>query len=1483
MTMRDEFSTRTKTTLAGRAGHACSNPDCRLPTSGAALGDDGKVVVVGIAAHIKAAAPGGPRYDPLQPAEERCHASNGIWLCTAHAKQIDDDPAHFTVDKLKGWKQAAEHRSALAILTLQVPGANATQQAAEHIADGLGLRLGLSPQDALSVVTVRMRQAAIGDLAAFVEALKSPVKAIPLGLRLIEGQQVTSFQATGLAAAIGTFNEIVVVAAPGTGKTTTLLQVAHSIVSNEQFVAVFIPLSEWSAQTQTLLQSVVQRAAFAGEREEDLRMLADAGRLVFLMDGWNELDPASRKRLRAEIQGMQRDYPSLGIVMSTRVQALDVPISGPVVEIEPLSETQQLLIARTYRGVAGEGILDQAWRTRGLRDLVAIPLYLTKLLSDTPGKSLPTTKEEVLSLFVAEIDRNADKREALGAVAFGFHTEMLSAIATGATLADSVSVSNHQARSLISKVTGRLLSEGQISSAPQPDAVLTALVSYHLLVRTTTGVEFQHQQFQEWFASHEVETLMLAAAAGDDTTRQRLRTTVIDRYAWEEAILFACERASRSGADAVSGAANLVLDALSIDPMLAAEAIYRSSETLWSLVKDRVVAFATQWHTPTEIDRAVRFMIKTGRSEFAETIWSFIADPNEQVYLEALRAGDRFRPPVLGGDVAERISRLPPTHRSHVLSELVMNGGIEGIETATNIALSDGDTEVKVAVAEALHFRQANRQMQRLLTDGSDEVWQALARRGYGEESLEPEIAERLRQESVLLIEGEQNPDRKLHALLRSAGNRQDTAAEVRSLIETANFSDMESRGGDAIYEASHEYADEVRNALIGRLHRRLPLPFHTESLLKDSGVVIDDGPIAELAFAPDIDRQHANAAAGLLGPNTTGKLIDALPVMREQLNMSPPPITNDDYHHVRGLVSLTPVESLAAAVLSRASTSDPKTIEDLADLLARHGESGGRGRLGLGEVSQKAMIAVVGKWVDTLLADEKTARRTFGEIARVIERLAAPELAESLARMLSRDLTQWRQQRQEQAEATARGRRDGASEAYHSWTLQYGRAFAAIGSDQTIATLQSYLPDSGYCGFGIIAAQALRAIWQRQHGITNDGPFGGPPEFSDVRVRRTERQASVNPATSPLAEAIFVAVDQLLQREHDNEAQTHALQLAAIGLCMPYGDKQTTIHRLLQLAQPYSEKLGLFTGLVNAGELIEATLVIDGVNALLEDAKAKPWLLQENQGTIDRWLSLLPFTDQPEATLEVLARLDPQTRLPWRLRPVLSALGFAPSETSEQILLGLVQQDGRFLEDHDWFAALEKRGTLSSLQILLNLVCQGAAKGWHGAPDIWTFGRRLAAGIQSHPDFRADVYAKLVSGLSPHAKAIVEYAVAEVPDEAGVMLLVGSHASDGRAFDGVLRSAIEHLVVEQRPSSDWVGAYEQISTPAPSLRRRLFAIAGAFASNEARLASACLVHIDELRDRHGVASGEPRHPDIDSGAPWPLLMSGGQRGETSV
>ena len=57
-----------------------------------------------------------------------------------------------------------------------------------------------------------------------------------------------------------------------------------------------------------------------------------------------------------------------------------------------------------------------------------------------------------------------------------------------------------------------LVASGQITIIP-PNVVLEALVSHHVLMRggDTPGYSFQHQQFQEWYASHSVERLMLEA------------------------------------------------------------------------------------------------------------------------------------------------------------------------------------------------------------------------------------------------------------------------------------------------------------------------------------------------------------------------------------------------------------------------------------------------------------------------------------------------------------------------------------------------------------------------------------------------------------------------------------------------------------------------------------------------------------------------------------------------------------------------------------------------------------------------------------------------------------------------------------------------------------------------------------------------------------------------------------------------------------
>jgi hypothetical protein len=198
------------------------------------------------------------------------------------------------------------------------------------------------------------------------------------------------------------------------------------------------------------------------------------------------------------------ELPELSLLISTRKQALDVPVDGSRVNLLPLNETQQLDIARALRGEAGERIVDQAWRTAGVRELVTIPLYLTALLVLPEGEPFPTTKDEVLRRFVAANEEDGQRAEALAQVTDGFHRRFLEDLAATATRAANTTIAEAVACKSISETDDALVAEGQITAKPRPKAVLEALVSYHVLVRAgnPAGYSFQHQQFQEWYASH---------------------------------------------------------------------------------------------------------------------------------------------------------------------------------------------------------------------------------------------------------------------------------------------------------------------------------------------------------------------------------------------------------------------------------------------------------------------------------------------------------------------------------------------------------------------------------------------------------------------------------------------------------------------------------------------------------------------------------------------------------------------------------------------------------------------------------------------------------------------------------------------------------------------------------------------------------------------------------------------------------------------
>jgi hypothetical protein len=112
MTRRIEFSRRTKSIIAGRAGYRCSLPDCGIITVGPGLLPD-EIAITGTASHIFSASPGGPRGQGGLHRDRLSSPENGIWLCENHGKLVDNNQGNaYPPDLLISLKDLHEARIA---------------------------------------------------------------------------------------------------------------------------------------------------------------------------------------------------------------------------------------------------------------------------------------------------------------------------------------------------------------------------------------------------------------------------------------------------------------------------------------------------------------------------------------------------------------------------------------------------------------------------------------------------------------------------------------------------------------------------------------------------------------------------------------------------------------------------------------------------------------------------------------------------------------------------------------------------------------------------------------------------------------------------------------------------------------------------------------------------------------------------------------------------------------------------------------------------------------------------------------------------------------------------------------------------------------------------------------------------------------------------------------------------------------------------
>ncbi len=1466
--MRDDFLKQTITEIAKGVGYRCSNPDCARPTVAANAEQTG-IVTIGVAAHICAASPGGPRYNAAQTRDARRSKENGIWLCQNCGRLVDADSKTFTVELLTDWRRTAQERAFRELLSSGI--LSPTEEA---------MRIGsLAASDDAGAVDAefiarfeKVHTAAADDLATYTRGPLWQRTQVELTLKMLDEADAPPLSIGKLPPALEVAPDITLVAPPGTGKTTTVLQLAQHVLAGNSIVPLYLRLGDVPDERGGLLATLSLRAGFKNVGHDDLVALAERGRLLMVLDGWNELDARARKRIRIDLDRIRLDWPHVRVVATTRRQVLDVPIGGPRIAIELLSEDQQMAIARAQCGDAGAKIVDDAWRTDGVRELIATPLYLSALLGGASRGARPTTKEEVLRLFVEQHEHASEHAETLDATFLGCHTAVLRALARGLNTASSTAMAEPEARRVVVHTLTELRQQSQMTGQLEPSAALDVLTSHHVLIRSGSGngtISFQHQQFQEWFASYDVEGLMRRSAGGGPDAQIQLRAAVLDQPAWEESVLFAVERVSReAGGPAVI--AHAVRLALAIDPMLAAEMIYRSGVGVWETVSTEVMAFVDRWHRPGKVDRAVRFMIMTGRPEFAPRVWPLVSNTNSQIQLPTLRTAPRFRPSVLGPDLAAKVAALADETREHLLTLIAAESGVDGMELATELAKADPSPKIQAEVVQYLLFRRAERHASALLAASHEETWSLVASRDYDDEVGDPEISKRLAQERAKLIAAATTPSERLSFLLNDSSGDPDRDAKIAAAIADPEFPVKHGQGGSSLHFAQERAPAAVLQGLKQRIEAGLELPFHSDDFLNQLDVV-DDGPIAKAILDTTRDKHSNSKLAVLAGPKTTGTLIDrflacgvALRADRSNRQLS------DEYRRLKSRIVATRPSAFVEAFIARANTDDLTRHYGLCDLAAAHGDTNDRNRvIPLDPEERAAMIGILRRWVEIALTSPASTRGQICEISNAIGRLGLRELVPEMARLLDEELARSAKARDGFLDALQRGDAEAISDARMRYGNQYQNAFSLIGGDDVARAVVKHLENPE---FGFEAAVVLKSVSDKQLKVREPDFFRRWPWFGEVAAARAARTTTpVEPANS-YANPIWDAIDSLAHPGNDTPGQDLAIKMSRIALAMPHRNQDVLIARVIALPRPLTSKQELFAAAAMDGIVIDVRLVMQAIDDWIADAtdENKAWHKRQNTWEIEPWLELLPYTDHPDSVIEGLAKVKAFYQRGWakRWERVATAVAVMPGPDGEALLAKLIREHRDIATDFEWMKEILRRNEASAVLLFVDLFLEGILGREQHGPDPWSIGRDLAQYVPKFPELKAQLKERYVTAAGK-GRAMLEHLFGEIGDEADLVTMIEKYAAEGQPYDQRIGQAVYAVAVQEIPVSEGSNSYNIHPASVGAVRKTLFGMLDG-GGNRALLAKRCLSAIDRHRDEYGIAANDSRHPDVMSGKPWP-------------
>lgn len=1324
-------------------------------------------------------------------------------------------------------------------------------------------------------------------------------------IKLDDDNRETSdtIELSDLHAALQAGRRLVLEAPAGRGKTTTLIQLAEQHQAHGE-LPFLIDLPVWNRSAIDVLGFVANLREFRSRSisAETLAKLSTVVHFSFLLNGWNEVTDSYSEQAVQAIKDLERSFPRSGIIVVTRSHHIKPPLPGALqIKLRSLSRAQRSEYLEKRLGGHALELDKKLAEDQVLDDLSRTPLILSEVTTlFLSGMEIPRTKIGVLSAMMDFIEGSDKHRHHLTLPPLSGHSrDYLAELAAEMMKNGSVTIAESQARSILSSVSLRLKASGEIAQLPEPMLILGSLCAHHVLERldySPVVFKFEHQQFQEFLATIEIKRQLFTLSNGGGTDEERrFVREYVNQPAWEESLCMIAEElgelaaGSSGAADSISAGRCLVKMALNIDPIFSAELARLCGTRVWQEIRTAVgerlrnlyaneSAASRQW--------ALAGMLASGSEDFKDILLPLLRDDNHEVRLPTYRTGSDFHISCLGENWRSIVGAWGEAQRASFVHEVVRERWMAHV--AEDFASSDPSREVRTAALHALHWAGADIALAKVLKEADPQVFERALQEGILD-PLPAQLRAHVASTYQSLLQNTADPVARLRIRLAwlKVGADKSLEGVMRDLSEwpPGKVSDtdywllktaLELVRKDDPHWVSHWLAERIIEGSVWPDHWITMLLSIPEALRTN---------LYEKIGNQDLEYNDKSRIISVLAPTAdadfAGTVFRRMCRLNSEISSNPREQNQTRWAILRQLEELyrtmPPDTAVSGLLSSLVDTFDQFQYFTTVELFGLIGGENFDIREKIPDNIREKLRKYLVDGLSFTLSEHDYNGHLKMSLAMALARVGESSDMDILHSLIQADIDRLRRGREARIKGERSPRADGAGMGCSNWLVH---AVEWLDPGRAESILLQLLSEPEYEGEVALALLRLATIVSLSKDFNSKRT-----DYRRVWEARAGQEL-VGFAEDRRLRYTLAIKDRIIEitakRSQSDKPESFTGQLKGLSGTLARLDGRNSaefIIETLALPQQWDQWIRADTleALLFSGAPLPAMRVLEVLNPVIEHAMTVPSNRQQADYLLNRCLCILPFIEPPSQGIARIREIDPIKRMwGYEFQGLVTALGYSRCNEALGLLIDMAKSEEKRLETitGDWIDAVGNIGTPEAIRTILSFIDPEIEQYSLRLTFDYSHQERLASKIANIAGDDSSVRDRLLllctRKLPPQKRLLLADCVTRLGTRDGILAGLGLIHDDATpSIPPALIRNLEAVFVERRPYGSSENTYTLEPQSANDVRSCLFDMA---MNDESRKYSAwsILAQIESWRIEYGRPTNEPRHPNIESGVPWP-------------